>query len=156
GDVSVFLGNGDGTFRALPEQFAVGMEPAALVVADFNRDGKLDLATADSGSGDVSVLLGLGDGRFQETRRLTVGEAPTALAAGDFDRDGRPDLLVAHRGPAGSDGQPTWEISALLGNGDGTFRPAGEAQPVLSTPVALVTGQFSDDNGDGTTDAKDF
>jgi hypothetical protein len=62
-NVSVLLGNGDGTFRAAAS-YAVGSGPVSVAVGDFNGDGKLDLAVANEGSGDVSVLLGNGDGTF--------------------------------------------------------------------------------------------
>src|SRR5213592_2792100 len=61
--ISVLLGNGDGTFRAAPT-VAAGPNPFAVVVGDFNGDGKLDLAVADHGSNTVLVLLGNGDGTF--------------------------------------------------------------------------------------------
>jgi FG-GAP-like repeat len=55
-DVSVLLGNGDGTFQ--PQQrFAVGVQPFSVAVADLDEDGLLDLVTANAGSNDVSVLL---------------------------------------------------------------------------------------------------
>jgi hypothetical protein len=63
-DVSVLLGNGDGTFQN-QVTYAVGDVPDALVAADFNGDGRTDLATANIYDNDVSVLLGNGDGTFQ-------------------------------------------------------------------------------------------
>ena len=54
--VSVLLGNGDGTFQP-PVQFRVGISPAQLVVADFNHDGKPDIATINGGSSTISILL---------------------------------------------------------------------------------------------------
>src|SRR5204863_10159536 len=77
-NVSVLLGNGDGSFRAAMN-FAVGAIPAPLtpvsvVVGDFNGDGKLDLAVA-TGAG-ISVLLGTGDGTFQAAVNFVVGMNP--------------------------------------------------------------------------------
>ncbi len=61
-DVSVLLGNGDGTFQA-PRNFAVGDSPISIAVGDFNGDGVWDLAVA--GSFGVGVLLGNGVGLFR-------------------------------------------------------------------------------------------
>jgi hypothetical protein len=99
GSVSVLLGNGDGTFQA-PLNLAVDSGPNSVAVGDFNGDGKLDLATANSGSypdfvGTVSVLLGNGDGAFQAARTFGVGAGPYSVAVGDFNGDGRPDLATA-------------------------------------------------------------
>jgi hypothetical protein len=70
GSVSILLGNGDGTFQPRVD-YATGAAPVAIVVEDFNGDGKLDVATTnhinpiDSGSpGTVSILRGNGDGTF--------------------------------------------------------------------------------------------
>jgi|CZKK01.1.fsa_nt_gi hypothetical protein len=63
-EVSIFLGNGNGTFQP-PMNYAAGNGPASVAVADFNHDGKLDLAVADAVSATVNVLLGNGDGTFQ-------------------------------------------------------------------------------------------
>jgi hypothetical protein len=67
GDVTVFLGNGDGTFHA-PLTYPVGIGPGTPVVSDVNGDGKLDLVVANMGSDEISVLLGNGAGRSRGRR----------------------------------------------------------------------------------------
>ena len=64
GNVSILLGNGDGTFQTHLD-YGVASAPRSVAVGDFNGDGKLDLAVANSGSGNISILLGNGDGTFQ-------------------------------------------------------------------------------------------
>jgi uncharacterized protein (TIGR03437 family) len=93
--VGVFLGNGDGTFRA------AGLSPltvgTALGTADFDGDGTLDLAA------DASVLPGNGDGKFQGQLFFGYGPVPGAdsrLVIADLNGDGRPDLVVARGGTA--------------------------------------------------------
>jgi hypothetical protein len=138
-DVSVLLGNGDGTFGA-QRRFAVGESPSRLATADFNGDGIPDLAVADILSRSLSVLLGNGDGTFGAERRLAAGLFPFLPIVGDFNGDGRIDL---------ADSNPTSnDVSVLLGNGDGTFA-AQRRTPVNLGPVAVVTTDF---NGDGRAD----
>src|SRR6516164_340033 len=96
-NVSVLLGNGDGTFQpAVSYGTGSGTGPAFVAVGDFNHDGKLDLAVANSNSSNVSVLLGNGDGTFQTAVNYDVGGAPTSIAVGDFNHDGKLDLAVAN------------------------------------------------------------
>ena len=97
-NVSVLLGNGDGTFQ--PQvTYAVGSWPDAIVAGDFNGDGRTDLAVANFDSNDVSVLLGNGDGTFRPQVSYPVGSQPVALVTGDFTGDGRTDLAVANAAP---------------------------------------------------------
>ena len=138
-NVSILLGNGDGTFQS-PVTYPVGSSPTALVTGDFNGDGRTDLAVANQNSNDVSILLGNGDGTFQNQVTYAVGSSPTAIVAGDFTGDGRTDLAVANFGSN--------NVSILLGNGNGTFQNQ-VTYPVGSQPDALVTGDFT---GDGRTD----
>ena len=144
GEVSVLLGNGDGTFQ--PQvTYAVGAHPTAIVAGDFTGDGHLDLAVGHNnpgGSGTVSVLLGNGDGTFQSPITYAVGSLPEAIVAGDFNGDGRTDLAIANEG----DGT----VSVLLGNGDGTFQPQVQAgNPAGPAPTSVVAGDFT---GNGRTD----
>src|SRR5260370_1254765 len=92
----MLLGNGDGTFQAA-SNFAAGISPYAVAVADFNGDGRLDLATANANSDNVSVFLGNGDGSFQAPRNFPAGDFAWSMAVGDFNRDGRPDLAIANQ-----------------------------------------------------------
>jgi hypothetical protein len=93
-NVSVLLGNGDGTFRGRVD-YATGTNPFSVAAADFDRDGKLDLAIANKGGSTVSLLIGNGDGTFQAKTDFPGGQGPRSLASSDFDGDGRADIAVA-------------------------------------------------------------
>src|SRR5947209_2185766 len=86
-----------GVSFAPPISYGVGTAPGAVAVADFNGDGKPDLAVANLGSANVSVLLGNGDSTFQAAQNSAVEELPVTVAVGDFNGDGKPDLAVASR-----------------------------------------------------------
>jgi hypothetical protein len=142
--VSVFLGNGDGTFRA-PVSYPVGPNPQGVVVADLRGDGRLDLVVSNNNLGSgapstVSVLRGNGDGTFQPAVNYPVGANPGALVAGDFNGDGYQDVAVAN------DGSGT--VSVLLGNGDGTLQPAVTYAAGIR-PFALAAADFQ---SNGTLD----
>src|SRR5262249_20102291 len=116
GEVSVFLGRGDGSFLT-QKTFPAGILSEAITVGDLNLDGILDLAVASSGN--VDVLLGVGDGTFQPQQTYSIGaNSPRSIAIGDFNRDGALDLATAN---VASNGAST--VSVLLGRGDGTFQP---------------------------------
>lgn len=140
--VSVLLGKGNGTFYPHVE-YQAGSSPNAVVVGDFNGDGKLDLVTenGDTGSGDINVLLGNGDGTFQSPVEYPAGAIPFfGLATGDFNGDGHLDLAVVSQGND--------SVSILLGNGDGSFRPPA-SYAVGVNPTGLALGDF---NADGVLD----
>lgn len=142
GVLSILLGNGDGTFQAQPLT-TLGLALDSVVAADFNADGDVDLAVADSGSSSNSiyVLLGKGDGTFQTPVSYTSNGSPSGLAVGDFNGDKIPDLVVTH------DGVP-WTVTVLKGNGDGTFQ--AEQQIATGDPTSQVVA--ADLNGDGKLD----
>jgi hypothetical protein len=139
GSIVILLGNGDGSFQA-PARYSAGTSPVSLVAADFNGDGKLDLAVANAQSSSVSILLGIGDGTFQRSTEFLVDEGPYALVAADFNSDGRTDLAVTNR--------LSNTVAILLGFGDGTFQDPISV-PVAQGPGFLASGDF---NGDGKPD----
>jgi hypothetical protein len=113
-DVAVMMGNGNGTFGAhVDYSTGAGNIPYSVTVADLNHDGKMDVVTANSGTGNVSVLLGNGDGSFGAPATFAVGTSPVSVIAVDLDGDGNMDLVAANEGSG--------NVSVLLGNGDGTF-----------------------------------
>jgi FG-GAP-like repeat/Putative Ig domain len=109
--VTIFLGDGNGTFTtAQGSPMTAGSEPWAILAADFNNDGKLDLAIANYGDGTVTLLLGNGDGTFTPSAGSPYPVRPGAsgLAVADFNGDGKLDLAVVNA----SDGNGT--VSILL------------------------------------------
>ncbi len=128
GEITVLLGNGDGTFRVLVP--ITTYQVAGVALGDFNGDGHLDIAT------DEQILLGNGDGTFQAARGL--GAPGLSVAAADLNGDGRLDLVVTGFG----------RVSVRLGNGDGSFAPP-QNYPVGSGPESVTV---ADINGDGIPD----
>jgi hypothetical protein len=122
-----------------PVGYPVGRNPDAIVTADFNGDGKLDLATADLVSSTVSVLLGNGDGTFQPAVATAAGGYPRSLAVGDFNGDGNLDIVTAN----------VADVSVLLGNGDGTFRAPTSIGLNGDSALSVAVGDF---NRDGKMD----
>jgi hypothetical protein len=97
GTVTVLLSKGDGTFTT-GSTLTVGDKTGSITAADFNGDGILDLATANSGDNTVTVLLGRGNGTFPTQSTLSVGSSPDAIAVTDFNGDGMPDLATTNSG----------------------------------------------------------
>jgi len=120
-------------------RYPVGAGPSGTATGDFNGDGKLDIAVANSGSGSISILLGKGDGTFQLALNTPAGQTPWALIAEDLNGDGLLDLAVVDE--AGS-------AVILLGKGDGTFQPA-VAIALDASPRSIAVADF---NGDGKPD----
>ena len=141
--VVVLLGNGDGTFAAaVGSPIAVGNNPNAVKVADFNGDGFEDLAVANGADNSVSILLGIGDGTFVPAigSPYTVGNFPFFLAVGNFG-NGHIDIAVTNENDQ--------TVSILLGNGDGTFTSGQTVPSGNYNPGPVITADF---NGDGKVD----
>jgi len=142
-DVSIVLGNGDGTFGAVSSfvtrpcgvSFSLG-----IITGDLDGDGKVDVATANYSDNTVSVLLGKGDGTFSTHTEFTTGASAQGIAVADFNGDGKLDLVTANA--SGN------SISVLLAQGGGLFANHLDFS-TGSGPTMVVAGDF---NGDGKQD----
>ena len=119
--VSVFLGNGDGTFQP-PKTYSVGDRVWVVKLADVTNDGRLDILTVNKGSNTISVLLNNGDGTFQPQIVIPAGTRPSDLTVADVNGDGIPDLIFSNYAAD--------TISVLLGNGNGTFQRRQSTPPI--------------------------
>jgi hypothetical protein len=144
GSISVLLGNGDGTFAAATS-YSLGtgsaLGPIYVALSDFNGDGKLDVAVANSQANSVGILLGQGDGTFQPPVNYPTGSVPYSIAIADFNNDGKIDIAVAN--------SQSNSAGVLLGNGDGTFQPVANFSGGGPNTLSIAAGDF---NGDGTID----
>jgi hypothetical protein len=134
--LSVFLGNGDGTFQPATIMPA-NNSPTAVIVGEFDGDSFPDLAVTgldSAGNGIVSIFKGGANGTFGAPLNISVGKNPSALVAGDLNADGKQDLVVANA----KDGT----VDVLLGNGDGTFQ-AAVSYTVGTNPLSVALGSFN-------------
>ncbi|MGO9836596.1 MAG: FG-GAP repeat domain-containing protein [Polyangiaceae bacterium] len=162
GGFGVFFNAGDGTFRS-EATFVASTSWIAygLGVADFNGDGKDDVATTTILNTNqpneaivLAVFTGAGNGTFDGPAMYPIADVPSVyqVVTGDFNGDGKPDLaIVMGLSPTSGPIEPT-PVSVFENTGDGTFGApvvytvAGEDK---SAATAIVAGDF---NGDGVTD----
>jgi hypothetical protein len=139
--VTILLGVPGGSFVAAATQPTTTLvNPTWITTGDFNGDGILDLAFADSGSTNLTVLLGNGDGTFtQKTGQPDAGQTTTFITTADLNGDGKLDLVLVDSANA---------VLIYLGNGDGTFQTALETA-AGNGATQLAIGDF---NGDGRLD----
>ncbi len=154
GKVLILLGNGDGTFRQLPDLLIVqGIDNTDIDIADFNGDRIQDLAVAADADHRTVVLLGNGDGTFRQSASILdpllerVGE----LTVADFNGDSFQDVALGMALCCSQTGDGMFGV--LYGNGDGTFKPV--ARYLVPGFVVGSGGGYllaSDLNGDGKQD----
>lgn len=160
GEVSVLLGNGDGTFQPPLAYDSGGSDAESVALADVNGDGRPDLVVANQcvsqcgpTNGVVAVLLNDGKGSFQSPVAYSSGALEADyVATGDVNGDGHIDIVVANKCPAGNcqSGIPHGTLGVLINNGDGTFKnPVLYSSGGYSYPTSLV---IADMNRDGAAD----
>lgn len=112
-------------------------------VADFNGDGKPDLALQNRGATGFSIYIGKGDGSFAQPNTYPVNAyITTAVAAGDFNGDGKTDLVIG--GTEGtSDGNDF--VTLFPGKGNGSFGDTLSFRSGGSFPIAIITSDFNKD-----------
>jgi sugar lactone lactonase YvrE len=142
GSVTIFLGNGDGTFKTGTEISGTGSGTISVAIADFNGDGIPDLAVTNYSDDTVGILLGEGNATFEAPVFYSVsGINQQSVTAADFNGDGKADLAI---------GSGYGAVVILPGNGDGTF-----GSPVYAGLASLYPSGFlavADYNGDGLPD----
>jgi len=140
-NISILTGDGLGGFA--PEDdypVPVGSGPYALVTADFNIDGKPDLAVAAGDGATISVMLNTTV--FLPAMNYVAGVGPWAIVNADFNGDGNLDVAVVNL-----DGN---NVTVMMGDGNGIFSAATATDyPVGIAPIAIVAGDFT---GDGKPD----
>lgn len=137
-NVLVKLGNGAGGFDTT-DYYASTFSPYSITSADFNGDGKIDLATAESFNA-AAILIGHGTGSFDTATYFNTDASPYSIASADFNGDGKADLVTANNN---SD-----NVSILLGDGMGGFGINTDFA-VGAYPRSVVSDDF---NGDGKAD----
>jgi Flp pilus assembly secretin CpaC len=162
-NVTVLLGNGDGTFtEAAGSPYAVGTDPSAIVVADFDGDGNSDFAVTNKGDNTISVFKGDGKGGFTQfstspfalQNTATISEkGPVAMVTANFRNttlSGNGNTTSASEADLAVVNQTTNNVTILLGSVDASgnlhFAEATNSPiAVGQSPVAIATGDLNTD-----------
>jgi len=136
----LYLGNGNGTFQAGVPVSANSRWPLSGVAGDFNGDGNLDVAISAQNGNGVDVFLGSGNGSFvpATTYPTCFAGFTGGTAAYDFNGDGKLDIAVVCDDFQGG-------MNVLLGNGDGTLKPAVVYHAGTDYDASIALGDFNDD-----------
>lgn len=137
----LLLGNGDGTLQN-PKPISLSAGVTDFALADYDGDGKRDIAVSIGSSSTMNILFGTSDGTFRLGPGTSLSDAWATLTPGDLNNDGKVDLVTYP-----STGYPSY-FHVLLGNGDGTFRPELSSAPSYLWGVSAI----ADFNRDGKND----
>jgi|GEM_PF-2764420 len=142
-NISILLNNGDGTFAAgstinfehdywSGKNFYLG----AIVAADFNNDGFIDLAVTLEYDNKIAVLFNKGNGTFSSYVLYDVGAKPLSIVSADFNGDGKMDLAVANH--------DSRNIYVLLNSGNGNFNTPTIIK-LAGSPRSIITADLDND-----------
>jgi hypothetical protein len=150
GTVSILLGFGDGTFVGQTD-YSFGGNPYQVISADFNGDGKPDIAAAGGGLAPLGVFLGNGNGSFQPEVQTPLTQSAGGIAAGDLNGDGKADLASVFSNCTNGSCLPG-DALVFISNGDGTFQPPVEYTVGLQSENVYGNVAVGDFNGDSKLD----
>src|SRR5262249_23512026 len=131
-------------------RLGVGQGPHSVAAADFDGDGRLDIAVSNGHDNTISVLPNLSSSpglspSFGSQQTFATGDTPNYVATGDFHGHGKPDLVVANTNCT--------TVSVLLNTTPGSLAPitfaAHQDFDTFNVPTSLVVADF---NGDGKPD----
>jgi hypothetical protein len=143
--VSVQLGNGDGTFQAGIASSSGGFS-YGMNIADYNKDGKLDIATNNGSS--IDILFGIGDGSFQLPSIYAIGANALDMKTADFNNDGFVDIITASVAYGGTS-------QLLLNSGIGTF-PATNNIAISAFGLQVEVGDLNHDGNEDLVETGGF
>lgn len=148
--LSVFIGNGDGTFQG-----AAGLllsdgnsHTQQTTINDFNGDGNADIAVVSANNNNVDLFFGDGTGGFGSTGVFDIGSVAVGqkeILSADIDGDGNIDLITSNLSGTGND-----TLITFLGNGDGTFGTGTSYAVANGTTIGAI--RYADVTGNGTKD----
>ena len=132
---TLFLGKGDGTFRA-PRNLKVFPEPSYAATGDLNKDGFPDIVLNSKGANGLSILLGYGNGNFRPAKKISTGRVPLTAILDDFNNDSHLDIAVS---------LTFNKLEIYIGAGNGKFKK-GNTYATGSRARSIVSGDFNKDS----------